>query len=428
MQSGSKQGTVLASWHTVSTKPQEHGVQADHVLHASHVGTQALGSVWHATSRNGSWSITEALATICAALFAAANNKSASVQLIVPSPVQALLTMSLLQDLDVANIGVSTAPTRLRHGSHPMVFVVSLPQDQDNTGGDYVEMVQEILRHDVRPDVDEVISVGEEPLLNTREARPLVNRDRRASGTLGLGRFADRGDLIQRLLHLSSTTQERMLPSYLMHDVDSMPVLMGHSDWPDENVVCLSGPKPLPVVTRFINAFSAKANVLTNCPELFGNRATPLKSLGSTQDFAKESLLCTWAGWLLVEPEPGRGGKPHRDAMLFMRAAATTRFITKLVLGKLDGGTAVKIPSPDNVTLRETDEDRPDPANDMLVEVVPTQLPSVQVPCQPSMDGKKHRCQLYSDIHEKKLREVVGRLTPGEIDMLFAGLEAQEIK
>src|SRR5664280_1152009 len=100
MQSSPKKETVLATWRVVSTKPQEHGVQADQVLHVSHVGTQALGSVWHATSRNGSWSITEALATICAALFAAANNKSASVQLIVPSPVQALLTMSLLQDLD----------------------------------------------------------------------------------------------------------------------------------------------------------------------------------------------------------------------------------------------------------------------------------------------------------------------------------------
>ena len=427
MQSGSKQGTVLATWRTVSTKPQEHGVQADHVLHVSHVGTQALGSVWHATSRNGSWSITEALATICAALFAAANNKSASVQLIVPSPVQALLTMSLLQDLDVANIGVSTAPTRLRHGSHPMVFVVSLPQDQDNTGGDYVEMVQEILRHDVRPDVDEVISVGEEPLLNTREAHPLVNRDRRASGTLGLGRFADRGDLIRRLLHLSSTAQQQLLPLQSTQDVDNISILMGRSNWSDEKVVCLCGPDLPPIMFSFAHILSDEADVLTNCPQLFGGGAATSKSLRGMRDFADEALLCTSGQWLLVEPQLDRGGS-HRSATLFMRAASTTLFIMKLALGSLDGAIVVEVPRPEDTALDETDQN-PLGQGDALPKETVQVTPSSHLHTRKAeQDDKKHRYRCYSDIHEKKLREVVGRLTPEEIDILFAGLEAQETK
>lgn len=427
MQSGSKQGTVLSTWRTVSTKPQEHGVQADHVLHVSHVGTQALGSVWHATSRNGSWSITEALATICAALFAAANNKSASVQLIVPSPVQALLTMSLLQDLDVANIGVSTAPTRLRHGSHPMVFVVSLPQDQDNTGGDYVEMVQEILRHDVRPDVDEVISVGESPRLGKREDSPRTNSGRQAPEALRLGRFADRGDLIRRLLHLSYTAQQQLLPLQSTQDVDNIPILMGRSNWSDEKVVCLCGPDLPPIMFSFAHVLSDEADVLTNCPQLFGGEAATSKSLRGMRDFADEALLCTSGQWLLVEPQLDRGGS-HRSATLLMRAASTTLFVIRLALGSLDGAIAVEVPRPENSALEETDQaplGQEDAQPKKTVQITPSSHLHTR---KAEQDDKKHRYHCYSDIHEKKLREVVGRLTPEEIDILFAGLEAQETK
>jgi len=382
--------------------------------------------VWHATSRNGSWSITEALATICAALFAAANNKSASVQLIVSSPVQALLTMSLLQDLDVANIGVSTAPTRLRHGSHPMVFVVSLPQDQDNTGGDYVEMVQEILRHDVRPDVDEVISVGEASRLGKREDAPRTNSGRQAPEALRLGRFSDRGDLIRRLLHLSSTAQQQLLPLQSTQDVDNIPKLMGRSNWSDEKVVCLCGPDLPPIMFSFAHILSDEADVLTNCPQLFGGAATS-KSLRGMRDFADEALLCTSGQWLLVEPQLGRGG-PHRNATLLMRAASTTLFVIRLALGSLDGAIAVEVPRPEDSALEETDQ-APLGQEDALPKETVQVTPSSHLHTRKAeQDNKRHRYHCYSDIHEKKLREVVGRLTPEEINALFASLEAPETK
>lgn len=427
MQSGPKQGTVLATWRVVSTKPQAHGVQADQVLHVSHVGTQALGSVWHATSRNGSWSITEALATICVGLFAVANNKSASVQLIVPSPIQALLTMSLLQDLDVANMGVSTAPTRPRHGSHPRVFVVSLPQDEDSAGNDYVEMVQEILKHDMRLDMDQVISVGEAPRLGKREDAPRTNSGRQAPEALRLGRFGDRGDLIQRLLHLSSTAQQQLLPLRSTQDVDNIPILMGRSNWSDEKVVCLCGPDLPPIMFSFAHVLSNEADVLTNCQQLFGGGAATSKSLRGMRDFADEALLCTSGQWLLVEPQLGRGG-PHRNATLLMRAASTTLFVIRLALGSLDGAIAVEVPRPEDSALEETDQaplGQEDAQPKETVQVTPSSHLHTR---KAEQDDKKHRYHCYSDIHEKKLREVVGRLTPGEIDILFAGLEAQETK
>jgi len=427
MQSSPKKETVLATWRAVSTKPQEHGVQADQGLHVSHVDTQALGSVWHATSRNGSWSITEALATVCAGIFAAGRGHPASVQLIVPSPVQALLITSLLSDLGRPDIQVSTAPARPRHGSGSRVFIVSLPPSGDNTGGDYVEMVQEVLRHDVRPDTDEVISVGEEPLLNTRETRPLVNRDGRASGTLGLGRFADRGDLIRRLLHLSSTAQQQLLPLQSTQDVDNIPILMGRSNWSDEKVVCLCGSDLPPIMFSFAHVLSDEADVLTNCPQLFGGGAATSKSLRGMRDFADEALLCTSGQWLLVEPQLDRGGS-HRSATLLMRAASTTLFIMKLALGSLDGAIVVEVPRPEDTALDETDQS-PLGQGDALPKEMVQVTPSSHLHTRKAeQDDKKHRYHCYSDIHEKKLREVVGRLTPEEIDILFAGLEAQETK
>ncbi len=46
---------------------------------------------------------------------------------------------------------------------------------------------------------------------------------------------------------------------------------------------------------------------------------------------------------------------------------------------------------------------------------------------KPEQSDKKHRCRRYSDLHEKRLREVVAKLTPEETETLQAGLVAQEI-
>lgn len=424
MQSGPKEKMARSVFRVESTRPQDDVVCIDQMPQVSHFDTNGLGSVWHTAAGIGSWSITEALAAICTGLFAATHDASASVQLVVPSSAQALLTTSLFEDLDIVNMSVSTATMRPR-GSRPNFFVVSLPQIEDAARPEYVEMVWELLKHDVRPDVDDVISVGEEPLLHAHSATQLVSGDRQSPPTACPGRFADRGDLVQRLLHLSPTAQEQMLPSYLTHDVNSMPVLMGHSDWSDEEVVCLCGPNQPPIMTRFTSALSEKADVLTNRPELFGDRVTTLEGLRNMRDFADEALMCTWAGWLLVEPQVGRGGKPHRDATLFMRAASTTCLITKLALGRLDGAAATHVLRPDEVTHRETTTDWPVQPNATPVEVVSTPV-STQVTCQASPDGKKHRCRRYGDIYDRKLRAVMERMTDEEIRELFASLEEPE--
>ncbi|MHB8106329.1 MAG: hypothetical protein ACYDH4_02695 [Candidatus Cryosericum sp.] len=306
-----------------------------------------------------------------------------------------------------------------------MVFVVSLPQAQDNTGGDYVEMVQEILRHDVRPDVDEVISVGEEPLLNEREARPLVNHDGKASVTLGLGRFTDRGDLIRRLLSLSSTAQQQLLPLRSIQDVDNIPMLMGRSNWSDEKVVCLCGPDLPPIMFSFAHILSDEADVLTNYPQLFGGGAATSKSLRGMRDFADEALLCTSGRWLLVEPQLDRGG-PHRNATLLMRGASTTLFIIKLALGSLDGAIAVEVPIADGSGPDQANQDaikQGQVAPRQTVQAIPTSPSSAR---KPEQDNKKHRCRRYSDLYEKRLREVVAKLTPEETETLLSGLEVQE--
>ncbi len=369
--------------------------------------------------------ITEALAILYGPFAAADISSLCPAHL--PSPVQALLTMSLLQDLDITNIAVSTAPMRLHHGSHPMVFVVSLPQGQDTTGDDYVEMVQEVLRHDIRPDVDEVVSVGEEPLLNTCETRPLVNRGRRASGTLGLGRFTDRGDLIRRLLHLSSTAQQQLLPLRSTQDVDNIPILMGRSNWSDEKVVCLCGPDLPPIMAGFAQILSDEADILTNYPQSFGEGAATSKSLRNMRDFADEALLYTSGQWMLVEPQLGRGG-PHRNATLLMRAASTTLFLIRLALGSLDGAIALEIPRSGDSASEQTNESPIKQGQVMPGQAARAVPVSHFTARKPEQSDKKHRCRRYSDLHEKRLREVVAKLTPEETETLLAGLEAQETK
>ena len=422
MREDMKRETVPATWRIVSITPREYTVEGDQRLRVSHLDTRALGSIWHSTAKNGSWSITEALATIYAGLFVSSHGRSASVQLIVPSSVQALLITSLLSDLGRPDIQVSTAPARLRQGSGYKVLIVSVPPSGDILGREYVSMVQEVLRRDARPDADEVISVGEEPLLNTREASLPGNRDLRASG---LGRFGDRGDLIRRLIGSSSAASKQLVPLYTMQDIDNISVLMGSRNWSDEKVICLCGPDVPPILAGLALILSDEADIMTNYPQCFGDEAATSKSLRGIRDFADEALLCTSGQWLLVEPQLGRGG-PHRNATLLMRAASTTLFLIRFALGRLDGAIAPEVPrSSDSASERASESPlqqgqvRPG----QPVQAVPTLHRHAR---KPGESDKEHRCRRYSDLYEKRLREVVAKLTPEETDMLLAGLEAQE--
>lgn len=417
-------------WRSESVQLQDRRVLNDQTLCILHLDTKALNSVWHTTSRYGSWSIMEALAAICYGLFATTRGKSDSVTFIVPSLAQGLLMESLLDDLSITNATVSTAPSRPHQDSHPNLFVVSAPRGKDAATSSYMELVQEILKQDIRSGLDEVISVGEQPLLDIHETTQSESSYGQTLRRLSIGHFSNRGDLMRRLLSLSSTGQEHvLLPMYLAHDINSIPVLMRrHVDWSEEKVICLCGLNVPPIMTHFINALSEKADVLTNRPELFEDRATPLRSVDNMRDFADEALLCTWAGWLLVEPQLGYEEKPHRDATLFMHAASTTRFITKFALGKFGEIVAEEVPTPDNVPLRATGYHQLDQTNVAVKEVVSTLPSSSLAASHQDSHEKRHRCCSYTDVFDKKLQKAIERLTDEETGQLLASLEASEAK
>jgi hypothetical protein len=378
--------------------------------------------VWHTTANNGSWSITEALATIfsafLAAKLAAKQRRSGPIQLVVPSPVQALLTTSLLRDLGLGNMAVSTAPRQPQRGGSHSILVVSLPSSGDSMSSDYIGMIKNALRHDVYPNRVEVISVGAKPLPNACHS-DLLARAR-------LDPFTSRGDLILRLPALSSLAERKVVPLLTSQDVHEIPLLMGRRNWTNQRVVCLCGPDLPPIIAGFSHLFAREASVMTNSPQSLGFRAAASKSLSDMRDFEGEAVLCTSKQWLLVEPQLGRDGA-HRDATLFMRAASTTAFFTQLAHGKLDGSVGVGVPkihhqAADRASSPPPPKQEPT-VTQRAVQATPT---SHSTAARPELNNKKHRCRRYSDLYEKRLREVLAKLTPEETEALLAALEAQE--
>lgn len=420
MGSTSEKRTPPATWRVVSTKSQGHTDQDTQELHVSHVDTQALGSVWHATVAIGSWSITEALAAICVGLLAQSHNDEAVVRLMVPSLAQVLLTRSLLKDLSVADMSVSTTAMRF-HGSRPSVLVVSLPQGQDSAANNYGGVVQQVLDHDLRPDVDEAVLVGESRLLDMYQDGSPTNAPRKLLKTLGLDHFSDRGDLFRRLLSLCRMAQDELLQLHSSQDTENIPTLMRHDNWSEEKVVCLCGSVLPPILDSFVDLFSDDADVLSNLPRSLKGNATTTKSLKRMQDFDHEALLYTSGQWLLVEPELGLGG-PHRSATLLMRAASTTLFLIRLALGSLDGSVVPELADSASGESMEEPATNDRGTSTRAFQIAPdshTNLPKSE------QDGKKHRCRRFDDLYDKKLRAFIDRLSPDEMTALFSSLEPE---
>jgi hypothetical protein len=419
MNSGSKFGTVPATWHVVSTAPQERQAADEKAVAVSYVDTQGLDSVWHATEC-GAWSITEALAAICVGVFAGLHSPKASVQFVVPSTAQAMLTSRLLDDFDLSDMSVSTTATQLHENWRSTIFVVSLPQYED--GSHYAEMMQQVQGDDVRSDADEVISVGEVLGRENYDDIPLNALSRHALRAPCVGRFRDRGDLIERLVRLSPSASQQVLPLRSSRDIDNIAVLMGHGDWSDDKVICLCDTDLPPIVASLAPSLSDEADVLTNSPKLIGPEAATSKVLRTMHDFDDEAIVCTLRQWLLVEPQLGRGGS-HRSATLFMRGASTTSFILDVALGAREGEMSVIIPEQAE-TLDEDDEDSSEQQDTELVESVDVASATSWSSDTTGHGAKKTRCRCYSDLHAKRLREVLERMTPEEVSTLLACLES----
>lgn len=423
----SKFGTVPATWRVVSAKPEKCETQNDQAIGISRVDTQGLDSVWH-TTEFGPWSITEALAAIYVGLFAELHSPRASVQFIAPSRAQAMLMSSLLDDFGISDMGVSTNPAQFHRNWRPTIFVVSLPQH--GNGSHPAETIQQLLDGHVRPAEDEVVSVGAAVGLEIGENIVLNAESHQSRQLTRIGRFKSRGDLIERLLALSPEAVQQVLPLHTSGDVDNIGRLMGHGDWSDDKVICLCDTTLPPIMASLAQSLSDnEADVLTNSPRIISEEAATSKTLRTMHDFEDEAVLCTSRHWVLVEPQLGRGGN-HRNATLLMKSISTARFIIDVALGLLDGQAAVVVPQ-----QRKDLED--DESLSTQPEVEPVESADEEEGHSVSSHTtdaktKKTRCRRYSDLHAKRLREVLTRMTPEEVSTLLACLESapsqQEMK
>jgi len=364
--------------------------------------------------------MTEALATVCTALAVIRQAPKTSVEIAAPTIAQAMLAKSLVSDFGASRILVSVAPARRKIDAPPITLVASLlPDNQDETG--YAEMLRELIRRNMRPDQDAIVSVGEQPLQPAFRDTYATEATRASRRVPLVQPFSDREDLIRQLLSLLPEAQQQMLPLRESGGMDNIQRKVENGDRANEMVVCLCDTALPPIAAALVQSLSDnRADILTNSIRLVGEQAATSRALQTMHDFANEAVMCVvHSDLVLVEPQLDLGGK-HWNSTLLMRGSATARFITHVALGVLDGQVTVVVPqsSPPEGHGCSTFQEEGSAESTETTTVRPLESHATDA------TGKKTRCRRYSDLHEKKLREVLNRMTPDEVKTLLAALES----